>query len=66
MASNIMTMSCIKHVDIRFKYVNEYVEDEIVKIIFVKSADNDSNILAKNLSAELHKKYSKKMVVEKL
>ena len=28
----------------------------IVNIIFIKSADNDSNILTKNLSAELHKK----------
>ena len=51
MASNIMTMSHTKHLDIWYKYVYEYVEDGIVKIIFVKSADNDSNILTKNLSA---------------
>ena len=47
MASNITTTSCTKHVDIRYKYVNEFVEDEIVKIVFVKSADNGSNILTK-------------------
>ena len=41
--------------DIRYKYVNEYFEDGIVKINFVKSADNDNNILAKNFSAELYK-----------
>ena len=34
MASNIMTTSCTNHVDIGYKYVNEYV-DGIVKIIFV-------------------------------
>ena len=56
MASIITTTSCTKHVDIRYKYVNEYVKDGIVKIIFVKSAENDSN---KNLSTELHKKQSK-------
>ena len=56
MASNIMTTSHTKHMDIWYKYVNEYVEDGIVKIIFVKSADNDSNILTKNLSAEFHEK----------
>ena len=66
MASNITTMSCIKHVDIWYKYVNEYVEDEVVKIIFVKPDENDSNILRKNLSAKLHEKHSKKMVGEKL
>ena len=65
MASNIMTTSHTKHVDIWYKYVNEYVEDGIVKIIFVKSADNDSNILTKNLSAELYKKHARKMVIQK-
>ena len=50
----------------RYKYVNEYVDDGAVKIIFIKSADNDSNILTKNLSAEFYKKHSMKMVGEKL
>ena len=65
MASNITTMCCTKHVDIRCKYVNEYVEDGVVKIVFVNSADNDSGILTKNLSTKLHKKHSKKMAIEK-
>ena len=65
MASNITTTYSTKHVDIWDKYVNEYVEDGVVKIIFVKSVENDSNILTKHLSAELHKMHSKKMVVEK-
>ena len=66
MASNITTTSCTKHVDIRYKYVNEYVEHEVVKIVFVKSAENDSNIITKNVSADLHEKHSKKMVAKKL
>ena len=64
MAINITTSNRTKHVDIRYKYANKYVEDGTVKIIFIKSADNDSNILTKNLSAELHDKHSRKMVVE--
>ena len=48
MASNITITCHTKHVDIRYKHVNEYVEDGVVKIVFVKSADNDSNILTKN------------------
>ena len=55
-ASNIGTTFCTKHVDIRDKYFNECVKNEVVKIIFVKYPDNDSNILTKNLSAELHEK----------
>ena len=47
MASNITTMSCTKHVDIRYKYINEYAENGVVKIIFAKSDENDSNILTR-------------------
>ena len=47
MACKITTTCQTKHVDIRDNYVNEYVEDGVVKIIFVKLADNDSNILTK-------------------
>ena len=60
MVSNITTMSCTKHMNIRYKYVNEYVEGRVVKTVFVKSADNDSIILAKNLSAEHNKKHPRK------
>ena len=44
--------------------MNENVEDRVFKIIFVKPADNDSDILIK-ISAELHEKHSEKMVGEK-
>ena len=66
MASNIMTTSYTKHVDIWYKYVNEYVEDGTVKIIFVKSTGDDGNILTINLNANLHEKHARKMVIEKL
>ena len=66
MAGNITIMSHTKHVGIIYKYINEYVEDGLIKIIFAKSAENDSKILTKNLSSELHEKNSKKMVGEKL
>ena len=62
---NITNTCHTKHMDIRYKYVNEYVVDGFVKIAFVLSAENDRNILTKNLTAELHEKYSKK-VGEKL
>ena len=65
MASNITTMHCTNHVDIRLKYINEYMEDGVVNIVFVKSAENDRNICTKNLSAELCEKHSTKMVIEK-
>ena len=47
---NFATSSRTKHHDIRYKYVKEYVEDGVVKIIFDKSKDNDSDIMTKNLT----------------
>ena len=35
MATDIITMSCTKHMDFWYKYLNEYVGDRVVKIIFV-------------------------------
>ena len=46
-ASSITTMPHIKHVDIRYEYVNEYIEDRVVKIVFVKLAKNGGVILKK-------------------
>ena len=48
MASNTITTSDTKHVNIRHKYMNKYVEDGVVEIAFVEFADNDGNILSKN------------------
>ena len=35
MASNITNMSHTKHMDIEYKYMNEYIQNEAVTIIFV-------------------------------
>ena len=35
MASNITTTCCIKHMDIKYKYVNKDVENGKVKLTFI-------------------------------
>ena len=64
MGGNVIAMSHIKHVDIKYKYVNEYVKDDIAKIVFIKCGENGSNILMKNPGRELHQKHSKKFIGE--
>ena len=42
------------------------MEDGVIKIIFIKSEDNDSDILTKNLkSPKLHSEQAKKFMTEK-
>ena len=65
MSKNINTTSGTKHVDVRTKYVNQYCEDGVVKIVFVESANNDADILTKNLGQELHNKHSNKLISDK-
>ena len=62
MSKNINTMRRSKHIDARIKYVNEYVEDGVLKIIYVKSEENDADIFTKNLGSELHGKHAVKFV----
>jgi len=58
LAKNATTGSRTKHVDIRYHFVREYVEDGIVKIVFVRSEDNDADIFTKNLNGESFKRHS--------
>ena len=64
MSRNISTTGRSKHIDVRTKYVNEYVEDGVLKIVYVKSEENDADIFTKNLGGELHGKHVVKFVGE--
>ena len=44
-SKNINTTSSTKHVDVHTKYVNGYYENEMIRIIFVQSTDNDADIV---------------------
>ena len=65
MSSNVTTSSRTKHVDIRTKYVRQYVEDGIVKIVFVRSESNRSDIMTKNVQGDLFDKHASHLVVPK-
>ena len=41
------------------------MQDGFIRIIFVKTAENDADLFTKNLPGELHGKHSSKLVGEK-
>ena len=43
-----------RHIDIKYHFIREYIEDGLVKIIFVKSAENKADIFTKNTSDSIH------------
>ena len=65
MCNNVSVSQRTKHVDIRLRFVNQFAFEGFIKIIFVKSEDNDSDIFTKNLSGDAFDRHSKKLVVEK-
>jgi len=65
LSENATTSGRTKHVDTRYHYVHEYIEGKFIKIIFVRSEDNDSDIFTKNTSGELHAKHTSKMTSQR-
>lgn len=45
--------------------MNQYVDDGFIKIVFVKTDDNDADLLTKNLSKDIHNRHGGKLVGEK-
>ena len=51
-----------KHVDLRAHFVTEMIKDQVIEINFVKSAQNDSDIMTKNQQGQ-HYMYAKSKLV---
>jgi hypothetical protein len=62
MSENALTGFCTQHVDIRFHFVRDFIEDGFIKIEFFRSAKNDSDLLTKNINQELYEKHTKKFL----
>jgi hypothetical protein len=62
LANNYTTGQRTKHIDIRAHFVRELIVDGVLKIIFVRTDDNDADIFTKNTSEEIHLKHSSKMI----
>ena len=65
MSENVSATAKTKHVDIRSKFVKEFCEDGVLKIVFVRSEWNTSDIMTKNLRADLHARHAAKLVGDK-
>lgn len=58
LTKNATTGSRTKHVDTRYHFVREYVEEGTIKVEFVRSEDNHADIFTKNLNGALFEKHS--------
>jgi hypothetical protein len=65
LANNHTTSQRTKHIDTRQHFVQDWVEDDILKIVFTKSGDNQSDVFIKNPTEEVFNKHSSEIVSEK-
>jgi hypothetical protein len=52
MAENMSATSRTKHIDTLCQFIHEFVEEGFVKVVFVKTTDNKSDMFTKNVSGE--------------
>ena len=62
LANNYSTGPRTKHIDIQVHFVRELIINGILKVVFIKSEDNDADIFTKNVSEELFDKHSNKLI----
>lgn len=65
MSENVSATNRTKHVDVRYHYVREFIMDGFLKVIFVKSADNKSDMFTKNVSGDIFESHHGDYVIDK-
>jgi hypothetical protein len=62
MAENSSSGIRTRHIDTRYHFVREHVEDGLIKIVFVKSNINDADMFTKNVGKEAYEKHVNKFL----
>jgi hypothetical protein len=65
MSENSMPSARTRHADLRTKFTADLQEKGLIKIDFVKSEDNTSDIMTKNVTVELFEKHISGLIMNK-
>ena len=65
MAENASSSVRTRHIDIRWHFTRNLTKDKIIKIVFVKTAENKSDGFTKNVSADTHVRHTPDFVCYK-
>ena len=65
MAENKSATSRTRHVDARYHFIHELITDNLIKIIFVKTENNDADIFTKNINQQIYDKNANKYLINK-
>jgi hypothetical protein len=65
LAENMNTNSHTKHIDTRFHFVREFIEEGGIKIVFVKTEDNKADQFTKNVTGDVYDKHVEDFVADR-
>jgi hypothetical protein len=57
MAENSSSGVRTRHVDTRYHFVRDHIVDDLIKVVFVKSVENDAYLFTKNVSKDTYTKH---------
>jgi hypothetical protein len=62
MAQNSSSGVRTRHVNTRYHFVQENLDDGVIKIEFIKSFENQSDIFTKNVTQEIYERHVEKFL----
>ena len=65
MAQNVSTSQRTKHLDLRYRFITEYIEDGFIKVIFVRTKENVSDWFTKNVTSEIYNMHKEAYIMRK-
>jgi hypothetical protein len=63
LANNKTSSQRTKHVDVRYHFIRQYIEEGKIIIEFVRSENNDADLMTKNVSGDIHERHRDKMLL---
>ena len=64
MSENASATSRTRHIDARYHFVREFIEEGFLKIGFVKTTENKSDLFTKNASSNIYDSHVQDYVLE--
>ena len=65
MPENVSATSRTRHVDTRYHFVREFVEDGFLCVISVRSADNVADPFTKNVTGDVYDSHVEEFVIDR-
>ena len=65
MSENTSTSGRTKHIEIRYRYVNEIILNGFLKVLFVKTSENVADVFTKNVRSETYRELVKHFLLDK-